>query len=111
MSAQTGLGVAAALLHLPSKLHLETKLRRNQKLGKFLYSFPRTYKLERQDIMKMHTVCDSEQISVQSIIHPMVSNKQFQTIATPCFLQILFLRLYPSLGRDLQPRSTVLFHL
>lgn len=50
LSAQTGLGIAAALFHLPSKLHLDTRLRRKQILGKFLYSFPRPCKLERLDI-------------------------------------------------------------
>ena len=37
LTAQTGLGIAAPLVHLPSKLHLDTWLRRNQVLEEFLY--------------------------------------------------------------------------
>jgi len=53
---QTGLGIATALSHLPSKLHCDIQLRRNQILGKLLYWFSSTHKPERLDIIALRCI-------------------------------------------------------
>lgn len=85
---QTGLGIATALSHLPSKLHCDIQLRRNQILGKLLYWFSSTHKPERLDIIALRCIYIymQEYITLQHLSIYTISEGTYRSESQCCFI-------------------------
>ena len=85
---QTGLGIATALSHLPSKLHCDIQLRRNQILGKLLYWFSSTHKPEELDIIALRCIYIymQEYITLQHLSIYTISEGTYRSESQCCFI-------------------------